>query len=183
MQHVALPNQGSSSGHLHWERGPPGSPKGLLLNEWSLQRLSRHSAWYICSKQDYEWNPKSDSFSHQESSQEWRAMYVKPEWRRHEGRLDSSFYLKLQAVALQKTLESPLAWKEIKPVNPKGNQPWIFIGKTDAETEAPILWPPDSKSWLTGKDPNARKDWGQEKRATEDEMVGWHHWLNGHEFG
>ena len=85
--------------------------------------------------------------------------------------------------ALEKTLESPLDSTEIKPVNPEGNQLWIFIGRTDAEAETPILWPPDAKSWLTGKDPDAGKDWGQEeKRATEDEMVGWHHWLNEHEF-
>ena len=80
-------------------------------------------------------------------------------------------------------LESPLESKEIKPVNPKGNQPWIFIGRTDAEAEAPILWPPDAKSQLTGKDSNAGKDWGQEKKGMiEDEMVGWHHLLNGSEF-
>ena len=80
---------------------------------------------------------------------------------------------------LDKTLESPLDSKEIKPVNPKGNQPWIFIRKTDAE--ALILWPPDVKSWLIAKDLDAGKDWGQEKkRATEDEMVGWHHRFNGH---
>ena len=78
------------------------------------------------------------------------------------------------------TLESPLDCQEIKPVNPKGNQPWIFIGRTDAE--APILWPPDAQSQLTGKDPDAGKDWGQEKRAEEGEMVGWYHWLNRHEF-
>ena len=84
-------------------------------------------------------------------------------------------------VVLEKTLESPLDYK-IKPVNPKGNQPWIFIGRTDVEAEAPILWPPDMKSRLIGKDPNARKDWVQEKEMTEDEMVGWHHLLNGHEF-
>ena len=78
-----------------------------------------------------------------------------------------------------KTLESPL---EIKPVNPKGNQPWTFIGRTDTEAEASILWPPDAKSWLTGKDPDAGKDWGQEKGAAEDEMVGWQHQLDGHEF-
>ena len=83
---------------------------------------------------------------------------------------------------LEKTLESPLDSKEIKSVNPKGNQPWIFIGRTDAETEAPILGPPDAKSQLTGKDHDAGKDWGQEKKgATEDEIVGLHHWLNGHE--
>ena len=74
------------------------------------------------------------------------------------------------------TLESPLECKEIKLLNPKGNQPWISIGKTDAKAEAPILWPPDVKNWLIGKDPDAGKDWGQEKKdETVDEMVGWHH--------
>ena len=82
-------------------------------------------------------------------------------------------------VVLEKTLENPLDSK-IKPVNPKGNQPWIFIGRMDPE--APILWPPDEKSWLIRKDPDARKGWRQEEKgAAEDEMVGWHHWLNGHE--
>ena len=82
---------------------------------------------------------------------------------------------------LEKTLESPLDCKEIKPVNPRGNQSWIFIERTDAE--APILWPCDAKSWLVGKDPDAQKDWGQEEKGTtEDEMVGWHHWLIGHKF-
>ena len=80
-------------------------------------------------------------------------------------------------------LESPLGCKEIQPVHPKGNQPWMFIGKTDAEAEAPILWPPGVKSQLIRKDPDAGKDWGQEeKRATKDEMAGWHHCFNGHEF-
>ena len=83
------------------------------------------------------------------------------------------------SVVLKKTLESPLDSKESKPVNPKGNQPWIFIGRTDAE--APILWPPDIKSWLTGKDPDSGKDWRQKKRAAENKMVRYHHWLNGHE--
>ena len=82
-------------------------------------------------------------------------------------------------VVLETTLEGPLNTKEIKPVNTKGYQPWIFIRKTDAEAEAPILWPPDANSRVTGKDPDAGKE---EKRMTEDEMVGWHHWLNGHEF-
>ena len=85
-------------------------------------------------------------------------------------------------VVLEKTLESPLDCK-IKPVPPKGNQPWIFIGRTDAEAQSLILWPPDVKSQLTGKDPDAGKDWGQEEKGTtEDKMVGWHHWLNGLEF-
>ena len=84
---------------------------------------------------------------------------------------------------LEKTPASPLDSKEIKPVNPKGNQLWIFIGRTDAKAEAPILWPPDAKSWLTGKDPDAGKNWGQEERGmTEHEMAGLHHWLNGQEF-
>ena len=86
------------------------------------------------------------------------------------------------AVVLENTLESPLDSKEIKLINPKGNQSWIFIGRTDAETEAPILWPPDVKGWLFGKDFDAGKDWKQEEKGTtEDEMVGWHHRLNGHE--
>ena len=86
-------------------------------------------------------------------------------------------------VALEKTLESPLDCKEIQSVHPKGNHPWIFIGRTDAEAEIPILWPPDTKNWLLGKDPDVGKDWrGEEKGTTEDEVVGWHHRLDGHEF-
>ena len=85
-------------------------------------------------------------------------------------------------MVLEKTLESPLDYKEIQPVNPKGNQPWLFIGRTDAEAETPILWLPDGKNWLIWKDPGAGKDWRWEKGMTEDEMVGWHHRLNGHEF-
>ena len=85
-------------------------------------------------------------------------------------------------VVLEKTLESPLGSKKIKPVNPKENQPWIFTGKTDAVAEAPILWPPDMKRQLIGKDPHAREDWRQKKKeVTEDEMVGWYHQLNEHE--
>ena len=84
---------------------------------------------------------------------------------------------------LEKTLESPLACKEIQPAYPKGNKSWIFIWRTDAEAEYPILWPPDAKNWLIGKDPNAGKDWRQEEKgAIEDEIVGWHHRLNAHEF-
>ena len=86
-------------------------------------------------------------------------------------------------VVLEKTLESPLDCKEIQPVHPKGDQSWVFIAGTDAEAETPILWPPDEKSWLIWKDPDAGKIWKQEEKGiTEDEMVGWHHWLNGHEF-
>ena len=86
-------------------------------------------------------------------------------------------------VVLKKTLVSLLDCKEIKPVNPKGNQSWIFIERTDVEAETPVLWPPHAKSRLIGKDPDAGKDWGQEEKGmTEGEMVGWHHWLDGHEF-
>ena len=88
-------------------------------------------------------------------------------------------------VVLEKTLESPLNCKKIQPVHPKGDQSWVFIGRTDVEAEIPILWPPDAKrSWFIWKEPDAGKDWGQEEKgATEDEMVGWHHRLNGHGFG
>ena len=85
-------------------------------------------------------------------------------------------------IVLEKTLESPLDCKEIQPVPPKGDQSWMFTGRSDAEAETPVLWPPDVKSWLIWKDPDAGKDWGQEEAGmTEDEMAGWHHWLNGHE--
>ena len=86
-------------------------------------------------------------------------------------------------VMLEKTLESPLDCKETQPVHPKGDQSWVFFERTNAKAETPILWSPEPKSWLIWKDPDARKIWRQEKGTTEDEMVGWHHWLNGHEFG
>ena len=86
-------------------------------------------------------------------------------------------------VVLEKTLESPLDCKEIQPVHPNRDQSWIFIGSTDVEAETPILWPPDVKSWLIWKDPDAGKNWRQEEKGTtQDKMVGWHNWLNGHEF-
>ena len=110
----------------------------------------------------------------------WSCMDVRVGlWRRL-----STWELMLWTVVLEKTLESPLDCKEIQPVHPKGDQSWVFIGRTDAEAETPILWPPDAKSWLIWKDPDAGKDWGQEEKGTiEDEMVGWHHWLNGRGFG
>ena len=84
---------------------------------------------------------------------------------------------------LEKTFESPLECKEILPVHPKGDLSWVFIGRTDAEAETPMFWPPDVKNWLIWKDPDTEKDWGQaEKGMAEDEMVGWHHWRDGHEF-
>ena len=86
-------------------------------------------------------------------------------------------------MVLEKTLDCPLDYREIQPVHPKVYQSWVFIGRTDADAESPILRPPNAKSWLTGKDPNAGKDWGQEEKGTtEDEMAGWHHRLDGHGF-
>ena len=93
----------------------------------------------------------------------------------------NSTHTHLWVVVLENTLESPLDSREIKSINPKGNQPWIFIGRTDAKAEAPIFWPPDAKIWLIGKDPDDGKDWRQKKRAAEDEIVGWHHGFKGHE--
>ena len=125
-----------------------------------------------------------------------RAQFWRPKYKSEDGQIlnpaishpfhtVTSFCLNwcFWTVVLEKTLESPLDCKDIKSVNPKGNQPWIFIERTDAEAGTPILWPPLAKSQFTGKDPDAGKDWGQEEKGTtEDEMVGWHHRLNGHEF-
>ena len=111
-------------------------------------------------------------------------MYGCESWtiKKAERRIIDYSVLSFWTVVLEKTLGSPLDCKEIQPVHPKGDQSWVFIGRTDVE--APILWPPDAKSWLIWKDPDAGKDWGwEEKGLTEDEMVGWHHWLSGHEFG
>ena len=97
--------------------------------------------------------------------------------------LKNWYFLFVMPQQQQQTLESLLDCKEIKSLSPKGNQPWILIGRTDAEAEAPILWSPDAKNWLTEKDLDSGKDWGQEEKGmTEDEMVGWHHWLTRHEF-
>ena len=91
--------------------------------------------------------------------------------------------LMLLNCVLEKTLDSPLDCKEIKPVHPKGDQSWVFIQRTDAEAETPILWPPHAKSWLIGKDPDSGRDWGQEEKGmTEDELAGWHYRLEAHEF-
>ena len=95
-----------------------------------------------------------------------------------------SYSSAILGLPLEKSLESPLDCKEVQPVYPKGDKSWVFIGRTDAKTETPILWPPFEKSWLIGKDSDAGRDWGQEEKGTtEDEMAGWHHRLNGHKFG
>ena len=132
------------------------------------RELIRKQRWYFANK---DLSSQTYGFS---SSHVWmRELDYKESW----GPNNSCFW----TVVLEKTLESPLDCKEIQPIYPKGNHSWIFIGRTDAEAETPILWPPDVKNWLKGKDPDAGKDWEQEKETTEDEMVGWHHRLNGHE--
>ena len=98
-------------------------------------------------------------------------------------KLNTKEFMLLNCGVGEDSFESPLDFKEIQPVNSEGNQSWIFIGRTDTEAETPVLWPPHAKSWLIGKDPDAGKDWRQEEKGmTEDEMVGWHHQLKGHEF-
>ena len=110
----------------------------------------------------------------------WSCMDVRVGlWRK----LSTKELMLFKTVVLGKALGSSLGCREIKPLNPKGNQSWTFIGKTDTEAEAPILWPPYAKNWLIGKNPDSGKGWRQEEKGmTEDEMVGWHHWLDGHEF-
>ena len=114
------------------------------------------------------------------------ACFLFSHWLKHWLDCEESWVLKnwcFWTVVLEKTLESPLDCKEIEPVHPKKDQPWVFIGRTDAKAETPILWPPHVKSWLIGKDSDTGRDWGQEKKGmTEDEMAGWHHWLDGREF-
>ena len=130
------------------------------------------------------WTSESSWFTHCWSLAwrifQWSCMDVRVGlWRK----LSAEKLMLFWTVVLEKTLESPLDCKEIQPVPHKGNQPWVFIGRTDAEAETPILWPPHAESWFTGKDPDVGRDWGQEEETTtEDEMAGWHHRLNGHEF-
>ena len=138
----------------------------LLLGRKAITNLQRH---YLVNK-----GPSSQSYGFS-SSYVWM-------WE-----LDHKEALVLKnwcfwTVVLEKTLESPLDCKKMKPVHPEGNQSWIFFGRTEAEAETPIFWPPGVKNWLIGKDPDTGKDWIQEKEMTEDEMVGCHHQLDGHEF-
>ena len=132
--------------------------------------LWHHTEHYFASK-----GPSSQSYGFSSSHVWMWELDYKESWALK----DWCFWI----VVLEKTLESPLDYKEIQSVHPKGDQSWVFIGRTDAEAETLILWPSDAKSWLVWKDPDAGKDWRQEeKRTTEDEMVEWHHRLDGHEF-
>ena len=143
----------------------------LLLGRKAVTNLRQH----IKKQRHYfaDWGPSSQSYGFSTSHVWMWELDHKEGWALN----NWCFW----TVVLEKTLETPFDSKEMKPVNCKGNQPWIFIGMTDAE--APILRPPDAKNWIIGKDSDAGNDWRQgEKGVTEDEMVGWHHWLNGHEF-
>ena len=146
-----------------------------LKHAWSLEENHDQSRQHIKKQRHYFANkgPYSQSYGFS-SSHAWmweldyKESWVPKNWR-------------FWTVVLETTLESPLDCKEIQPVHPKGNQSWIFIGRTEAESQ--ILWPPNAKNWLIWKDPDAWKDWRwKEKGMTEDEIVGWHHQLNGHEF-
>ena len=148
--------------------------RGLLLGRKAMTNLARQ---HIKKQRHYFTNkgPSSQSYGFS-SSHLW--MW---ELDRKESWAQKNWWF--WTVVLEKTLESPLDCKEIQAVNPKGNQLWMFIGRTDVEVETPILWPPHAKNWLIGKGPDAGKDWRQEEKGmTEDEMVGWHHWSDGHEF-
>ena len=153
---------------------PPGSSvhgiSQIRLLEWVAMPSSRGSSWFGIEPVSLMSAKLEGSFFITSATWEPKGGWVPKNW---------CFW----SVVLKKTLESTLDCKEIKPVNPERNQSWIFIGRTDAEAEAPIHWPPYVKNWLLGKDPDVGKDWGQEeKRATKDEMVGWHYRLNRHEF-
>ena len=145
----------------------------LLLGRKAMTQPSQH----ITKQRHYFANsgPSSQSYGFSSSHvQMWKLDY-KENWAPK----NWCFW----TVVLEKTLENPLDYKEIKPVHPKRNQSWIFTVRTDVEAETPILWPPDVKSWLTGKDPDAGEDWRwEEKWMTEDEMVGWHYWWDGNKF-
>ena len=132
------------------------------------RELIKKQRWYFANK-----DLSSQTYGFSGSHAWMRELDYKESW----GPNNSCFW----TVVLEKTLESPLDCKEIQPVYPIGNHSWILIGRTDTEAGTPILWPPAGKNWLKGKDPDAGKDWKQEKGTTEDEMVGWHHRLNGHE--
>ena len=153
-------------------------PWGIWRREWlptllfllgafhELRSLVGYSPWGLKESNTTEWLTFSLIF---EKWLDYKESWAPKNW---------CFWI----VVLEKILENPLDSK-IKSVNPKGNQPWLFIGRTGDEAETPMLWPPDMKNWLFGRDPDAGRDWRQEEKGmTEDEMVGWHHWLNGHEF-
>ena len=145
------------------------------------EKLLEMKVDYLLIQKTFSLQLELKKYNRDHSKRQWLHFESGPELVRKENWAPKNWCF--WTMVLEKTLESPLDCKEIQPINPKGNQSWIFIGRTDAEAEVPILWPPDAKSWLLRKDPDAGKDGRQEEKGmTEDEMVGWHHWLDGHEF-
>ena len=153
---------------LRFDRKQQNSVKQLSFNK-KINKLKKKQRYYFTNK-----GLSSQSYGFSSSHVWMRELDYKESW------VPKNWYF--WTVVLEKTFESPLDCMEIQSLHPKGNQFWIFIGRTDAEAETPILRPPDAKNHLIRKDPDAEKDWRQEKGVTEYEMVGWHHWLNGHEF-
>ena len=173
-------NNGNSERLFFW------APKSLqmvtaamkLKDAYSLEKSYDQPRQHIIKQRHYFANkgPSSQGYGFSSSHVWMWELDYKESW------VQENWYF--WTVVLEKTLESPLDCKEIQPVHPKGNQLWMFIGRTDVEAETPIPWSPDVKNWLIWKDPDAGKDWRQkEKGKIDDEMVGWHHQLNGHEFG
>ena len=172
----------------------------LSISSWSLQCLlgiSIHYCAHLWVKKGKPWKKSYDQLRQHIKKQRYYFVNKGPSsqgygfssshvwmWELDYKESWAQKYWCFWTVVLEKTLESPLDCMEIQPVHPKGDQSWLFIGRTDVEAETSILWPPDAKSWLIGKDPDAGKDWDQEEKGmTENKMVGWHHWLNGHGFG
>ena len=163
----------------------------VVLSEWKWERVIRIEAWankygrFCARKINFKDGASGKDLANKALSSQSYGFSSSPVWM-WELHHKESWALKnwcFWTVVLEKTLESLLYCKEIQPVHPKGKPSWILIGRTDAEAETPILWQPDAKNWLIGKDPDAGKDWRQEEKGkTEDEMVGWHHQLNRHEF-
>ena len=148
----------------------------LKLKDTPPWKDSYKKPWQYIKKQEHHFADKGPSSQSCDFSSSHLWMW---ELEHKKGWMLKNWYFR---IVLERTLENPMDCKEIKPVNPKGNQPWISIKRIDAEAEAPILWPPDANRWLIGKDPDAGKDWGQkEKKMSEDEMAGQHHQCNGHE--
>ena len=167
--------------HLQWEEKTFQEKTGSSSWKWSWTLRQRDAqCWprqYIKKQRHYFANkgPSSQGCGFSSSHVWMWELDCKESW------VPKNWYF--WSVVLEKTLESLLDCKEIQPVHPKGDQSWVFVGRTDAEAETLILWPPEAKSWLIRKDPDAGKDWRREKGMTENEMVGWHHQLNGDEFG
>ena len=168
------------------QEDPPGEGNGNLLQYSCLENPMHGGAWWATVHGVTKSRTRLSDFTNTTTTSQGYGFSSGHVWMweldREESWVPKNWCF--WTVVLKKTPESPLDCKEIQPVHPKGDQSWVFIGRTDVEAEPPILWPPHEKSWLIGKDPDAGKDWGQEEKGpTEDEMAGWHHRLDGHGFG